>query len=199
MAWWRRPYLWLMVVVAILLFLVVLIIGRGHMRVREQRAAWLRLQRQGVLVDEYLVQGELPRAWWQKRLEGYDVAVTMPAQGTVDPLMIDDILRLRRVRGLAIESPISATDAQRLAQLPMLEQLHLANQDITVEAIQSLCAAQGIKHCTLKQAQANDDCLAVIAQLPRLHTLELLDTLVSEDAVGALRASRPDIEIELSP
>ncbi len=199
MAWWRRPYLWLVVVVAIPLFLVVLVIGRGHMRVRQQQAAWLRLERQGVHIDEYLAQGEPLRDWWQKRLEGYDLAVTIPEQVAVDPLMVDDLLRLRRVRGLAIESPMSATDAQRMSQLTMLEHLYLANQEIASDAIRSLGAAQGIEHCTLKQSRVDADCLAVIARWPRLQTLELLDTLVSEDAVGALRAARPDVEVELSP
>lgn len=199
MPWWRRPYLWLMVVVAIPLFLVVLIIGRGHMRVREQQAAWQRLERRGVIVDEYLVAGEPVRTWWQKRLEGYEFAVTISEQATVDALVVDDILRLRRVRGLAIETPLSKTEAERLAQLTTLEHLHVAHQDIAPNTIQSLCTAQSIQHCTLQQSQANDDCLAVIAQLPRLRNLELLDTNVSEEAAQALRAARPNVNISFRP
>lgn len=199
MPWWRRPYLWLMVVVAIPLFLVVLIIGRGHMRVREQQAAWQRLERRGVIVDEYLVAGEPVRTWWQKRLEGYEFAVTISEQATVDALVVDDILRLRRVRGLAIETPLSRTEAERLAQLTTLEHLHVAHQDIAPDAIQSLCTAQSIQHCTLQQSQANDDCLAVIAQLPRLRNLELLDTNVSEEAAQALSAARPNVNISFRP
>lgn len=198
MAWWRRPYLWLMVVVAIPLLLAGLIVGRGHMRVREQLAAWQRLERQGVIVDEYLVAGEPVRGWWQKRLEGYDVAVTIRTQGAVDPLIVDDILRLRRVRGLAIESPLSTADAERLAQLTTLEHLYVANQGIAPEAIQTLCAVPSIEYCTLKQSQANDDCLVVVAQLSRLERLELQNIAVSEEAVKALRVARPNIEIEWS-
>ena len=199
MAWWRRPYLWLVVVVAIPCFVGLAAVTRGRMLVREGLAAEDRLSHAGIGVRGYALRDEVPRSAWQEWLEGHDVWVTVSLQDDDSPLLMDDILRLRRVRGLTIGSPLSTVDARRFAQLPMLEQVVVADEQVSAEAIKALSSAPGIIYYNLQRTNVDDDCLAVIAELPRLQHLDLQYTDVSEEAANALHAARPEVEITWRP
>jgi hypothetical protein len=140
-----------------------------------------------------------------KSLAGLDANERLE-QLTLCNLRMDDLAPLRdlpRLAALTLRMPANGIDLGSVARVPALTSLvidQIVNTDrdvVHLPSLRPLAAARALEELALIGVRVDDGDALPLAGLPKLRKLKLGQDIAVD--VGAIRAARPDLEVDYTP
>lgn len=93
------------------------------------------------------------------------------------------------------DTSVSDDGVRRLGILKRLRELHLNAKGLSCQTVKQLRALRTLVYVDLNGTRVDDSCLPLLAALPELETVTLLETSVTAEGVRDLRRRRPDVKV----